>query len=391
MGSKAKIANQLMCKMLSIVPKAKYFVDLFGGGGAMSFCALQHGLKVVYNEKQTSLAEFLQYIVDRASSGQRSRFGLFPEEWYNFVNREDFIKQKDLQTPYSQFVRICYSFGNNQRSYAFSRDIELNKKLGHDIVMFQCVNSLKQFNERNEVNFTISNSKTWNERGLNFKTQWNDHMKRNPVVIDMIVKGIVSNKTQIVPKVKAIWLQDGSVQQLEQLQQLGRLGRLQQLQQLQRLEQLKQLEQLQQLGRLGRLQQLEQLEQLEPFTILNLDYKDVIFNTPIDETVVYLDPPYRGTAKYLEKDTLSAEIDNFFQNHPYTCFMSEYNTPFNPIMTIEKMQTLQNKTITKDNSIRQEKLYINKPLDSLVSDYISMKRILHQSVTTQPLMTAELF
>jgi site-specific DNA-adenine methylase len=49
MGSKRKHANALICKMLEIKPNAKYFYDLFGGGGAMSFAALKKGMMVFYN------------------------------------------------------------------------------------------------------------------------------------------------------------------------------------------------------------------------------------------------------------------------------------------------------------------------------------------------------
>ena len=55
MGSKNKIAEQLMRKMLEIKPNAKYFVDLFGGGGSMSFAALQLGLIFINSLQEKSL------------------------------------------------------------------------------------------------------------------------------------------------------------------------------------------------------------------------------------------------------------------------------------------------------------------------------------------------
>lgn len=77
MGSKNKIALQLFEKMLEIKPKAKYFYDLFGGGGSMSFTALQLGLNVVYNEKQTNLVNFIKYIFERIKSNKKGKFGIF--------------------------------------------------------------------------------------------------------------------------------------------------------------------------------------------------------------------------------------------------------------------------------------------------------------------------
>ena len=320
MGSKNKIATQLMRKMLDEKPKAKYFIDLFGGGGSMSFTAVQMGLKVHYNEKQTSLVNFIDYILERIKTGQGGKYGLFPDDFYKFITREEFNELKEEDSIKGQFARICYSFGNNQRNYLFG-DIEKTKHLLHDIVMFRCKVSLKEFNKLWGVNYTISNAKTWNERKFHCKAEWNQRMK----------------------------IKDCS--KLEMLQQL------QQLEQLEQLERLQQLEQLQQLERLQRLEQLERLEPLNNLTLSNLDYKNVKIETPIDETIVYLDPPYRGTIKYIE-DVFHDEIDDYFKSSPYTCFMSEYKAPFKSILEIKKTQLMHNSKEKRAYALEQ--LYINK-------------------------------
>ena len=58
MGSKNKIAVDLITKMLEVKPNAKYFFDLCGGGGSMSFTASQIGLKTHYNLSKVNLAEY---------------------------------------------------------------------------------------------------------------------------------------------------------------------------------------------------------------------------------------------------------------------------------------------------------------------------------------------
>ena len=116
------------------------------------------------------------------------------------------------------------------------------------------------------------------------------------------------------------------------------------------------LEQLELLQQLERLEQLERLQQLPNFTITNLDFQDVVIETPINETIVYLDPPYRGTADYIES-ALHNEIDNYFINSPYPCFMSEYNAPHKSILEIEKLKLLNNSKETK--SVAIEKLFYN--------------------------------
>ena len=107
----------------------------------------------------------------------------------------------------------------------------------------------------------------------------------------------------------------------------------------------------------GRLD-LEQLEQLPAFTITNLDFQDVKIETPIEETIIYLDPPYRGTAEYKE-NALFDDIDNYFRNSPYACFMSEYNAPFDSVLEIKKESLLNNSNL-KERKYVIEKLYWNK-------------------------------
>ena len=133
---------------------------MFGGGGAMSFFALQIGLKTHYNEKQKGMVDLLNYILERARKCEKGQYGIFPDDFYKFITREEFKVLKDDDSIKGQFARICYSFGNNQKSYAFG-DIEELKHLGHNIVMLQDKEALKEFNEKTGSNFVLSNKKTW--------------------------------------------------------------------------------------------------------------------------------------------------------------------------------------------------------------------------------------
>jgi len=300
MGSKRKIAHQLFEKMLEIKPNAKYFFDLFGGGGAMSFFALQIGLKTHYNEKQKGLVDLINYILQRARNGEKGQYGIFPDDFYDFIDREQFKILKDKDSIKGQFARICYSFGNSQRTYLFGNVEEL-KHLAHNIVVFQDKDALQKFNEALKCNFILSSKKTINQRRSDFAAQVNAGNDRF---------------------------------------------------------ELEQLERLQQLLQLLQLQQLEQLEQFPAFTITNLDFQNVKIETPIKETIVYLDPPYRGTVSYLE-GALHSEIDHYFLNSPYSCFMSEYNAPFDSVLEIKKESLLNNSNL-KERKYVIEKLYWNK-------------------------------
>ena len=84
-GSKSSIADSI----ISFLPKGKRFVDLFGGGFAMSECAHKSGKyeKVLYNE----LNPLLPALIKKAIKGDYNYNRYKPA----FVSREEFDKKKD--------------------------------------------------------------------------------------------------------------------------------------------------------------------------------------------------------------------------------------------------------------------------------------------------------
>ena len=119
MGSKDKIADDI----LSVLPRGKRFVDLFGGGFAMSHAALLSGKyeQVFYNE----LNPLLPKLIKDALAGKYAN----ERRW---ISREDFSRLKDVDG----YVRYIWSFGNRGATYLFGKDQEHIKKLGHDFVCF---------------------------------------------------------------------------------------------------------------------------------------------------------------------------------------------------------------------------------------------------------------
>ena len=177
MGSKSKIADAI----ISALPAGKRFVDLFGGGFAMSHCALLSNKyeRVLYNEINPLLPD----LVRRAIKGDIS---------YEWVSREEFHRRKDTDG----LVKYLWSFGNNGVDYLFGEDIEDIKRAGHEYV----------------VHGTPI-------KGITFPTQ-----------------------TSLIPssyKDRRRELQQASIYELKRCQALERL---EQLQRLERLEQLQRLE-----------------------------------------------------------------------------------------------------------------------------------------------------
>lgn len=57
MGSKRKYADALISRIMDLTPHAKYFYDICGGGGAMTFAALQKGYISMTQSRKMSLLE----------------------------------------------------------------------------------------------------------------------------------------------------------------------------------------------------------------------------------------------------------------------------------------------------------------------------------------------
>ena len=118
-GCKSKYAEQI----LSYIPSADNFYDLFCGGGAITHCALlQNRWKnYIMNDIDKGLS---QLFVDAVNGKYKNE-----KRW---ISREEFFKLKDTDA----YVRYICSFGNNGRDYMFSREIEETKRLGHNAVAF---------------------------------------------------------------------------------------------------------------------------------------------------------------------------------------------------------------------------------------------------------------
>ena len=114
-------------------------------------------------------------------------------------------------------------------------------------------------------------------------------------------------------------------------------------------------ERLQQLEQLEQLQQLQHLEQLQQLDIFNQSAFDVVIDTPIEETIIYLDPPYKSTEKYQE-EVCHDELKRYIENSPYTVYLSSYEFDLPVAHTMKHRSTLNG---TKNNAV-VEKLFCNK-------------------------------
>ena len=293
MGSKQKLSKQIVDFILADNPECKYIYDLFGGGGAISFEFLQRQQvnKVFYNELNTSITELL---IDLLANG-------ITDKYYQWVDRDTFNAHKNDLTWFGGLLQTCWSFGNNQKSYLFGKNIEEHKRLLHEIVVNKCAKSREIFPLK------------FDDEIFNFETV----RKRRLAVMRVVKK---SSRCD--------------------------LERLQHLEHLEHLEQLEQLE------------RLERLERLENLNITNASYDVVEIKTPINQTIIYLDPPYNNTNKYKE-DLCHNALKDYIKNSQYKIYVSGYDNVYdlNCVLEMSHRSTLSS---TNNSKKTIEKLYCNK-------------------------------
>lgn len=117
-GGKSKLADWI----IDLFPPATHFFDLCAGGCSVAHAALLSGkFEHVHANDITDSVELFK----DALNGDLDKYE--PER---FRTREDFFAEKDT----NPYVRIVYSFGNDQYSYLYSREIEPYKKAVHEML-----------------------------------------------------------------------------------------------------------------------------------------------------------------------------------------------------------------------------------------------------------------
>lgn len=290
MGSKTKIARDILKQL----PKGERFVDLFGGGFAMSQCALLSNRykSVWYNDINPLITD----LIKRAISGEFN-YKNFKPPW---VTREEFDKKKDIDG----YIKYCWSFGSGGKSYMFGRHIEPIKKAFHDLVVFG---------------------------------------KRS--------KFFDINYPQIYKNVTADNIHDRRMQLRAFLGGVKKFKKDNGLPQLQRLERLQRMEEFTQIERLQRLENISQY-----IKITNISYDKYQYR---EGDVVYLDPPYEGTAEYDDKFD-SKRFYDWCYSRPYQVWFSSYKISDKRFRVVFAKELNGTFSATNNSCLNFECLYTNK-------------------------------
>lgn len=286
---------KIIASIATMLPPAEHFYDLFGGGFSVSHYMLARRRDKYKHVHYNELNAGIVDLVKRAIAGEYS-YKRFKPEW---ISRERFFADKDRDA----YIRCLWSFGNNQRTYLFGPDIEPYKRSIHQAIVFDDFDALA---------IEVLRFKVWPER---YKTITQRRLYLRNLIEHYRKTGI--------PKCLIPYLPKKALDQLKKLQQL---------------------------------QQLEQLEKLGRLSLTSLDYADVPINP---NSVIYCDPPYKGTAEYLYEFDHNKFLD-WAASMPCPVYISEYDISdprFKCVYQIAKASMLYNSGDKK--KYKQEKLYWN--------------------------------
>ena len=337
-GSKNAIAE----KIIEFLPSGRRFVDLFGGGAAISHCAVLSGKwqKVLYNEYNPLLVD----LIKRAINGD------FKNE-KRWISREDFFRLKEKEG----YIKYCWSFSCAGNCYLYSKEVEPWKKALHyarvlgDTSLFAEF-GIKTDGSRNDIK---KNKEEYKRKyiGWYLKNVLNsqaDFEKLRDNLQGKIKKQKEELRLYLCDALEKSGLKQSDINRRLNTQMsrhwfvrsqwqfptrefynkmreflplkdydevYGYAELLESLESLERLERLESLEILQ------RLQSLESLQSLERLDIKQGSYLDYVYE---DGDIVYCDPPYEGTGNYDKKDFNHAEFYDWVASRPYRVYFSSY-------------------------------------------------------------------
>ena len=368
MGSKNKIVKALIPQL----PSAKYFIDLFAGG-----CAMTHGA-ILSGKYERFIAND---IGDAPSLFQRAINGEFRDE-KRWISRDDFFALKDSD-PY---VRYIWSFGNKGEGYLYSKEIEPYKKAYHfarfgDFSLFdefapygknECGENLRAYIAKNNDKIKADYMRWYLETKLNIKGK----------ELEKAINGTKSDlenesdrlRAYLCDALKSSGLTQSAVNKHLGTQMAGHyFGKSQW--QFPTFEEYKKIQEILPLNKshfecvnflnalrisLERLQSLQSLERLERVEIHQGCYKKVELPKP-SECVIYCDPPYINTAGYLSGSFNHNEFYDWCiekAKQGYKVFISEYDMPrdrFKSVFSVAKRQNLHH---LGAGAIKQEHLFM---------------------------------
>ena len=380
-GSKNSIAKWV----ISNLPASHTFVDLFAGGCAVTHAAILSGKfgRFIAND----ITEYPQVFRDAIDGKYRNEC--------RWISREDFLRLKD-DDPY---VRLCWSFGNDMKTYMYAPEVERFKKHMHAIFSAGTPTSARlawkgfvlefakvrdkigeltqkvlklcaacdvapQYNADGTLNTKAIHTDVFRVKSAYLRKYLQNALKLSGLTQKDVDRRLGNYMGRHYFS-ESQWMLPSS-EQYEKLQEIlpaltipwAPLNeRLQSLERLESLESLESLQSLQSLERLERLQSLERLESLQSLERLKLSRKDYSDVAIPPGATVYCDPPYANTSGYID-DFDHERFYRWLRSMEFPVFVSEYSMPddFICFASIDKACTYSSSKTIK----RVEKMFVHE-------------------------------
>ena len=356
MGSKRKIADDIIREL----PSGEVLVDLFAGGCAITHCALLSGKwrRVIAND----LCDVVRLFADAVAGKYRGE-----RRW---ISREDFFRLKDSD-PY---VRYCWSFGNTGTNYLYAPEIERFKKW-----LWQMAFAPTPADWSTAWRGFVREFSLVREDIARYTTDVEQLCAECDVEVLRCTDGTV-NAAKIKDNVFRVMSADMREYLRDALRQSGRmaadvdrlLGTIgmaghyfgasqwglpteEAYEKMRTIMPALTIPWASLKERLERLQSLQSLQGFQRVALSQKDYRDVVIPAG---SVVYCDPPYKGTREYLTPFDHAAFYD-WLRSRDYPVYVSEYAMPDDFVKIWEK-SVRSTLSATSNSTAAPEGLYLHK-------------------------------
>ncbi len=404
-GSKNMLAERIVAGL----PKAPILVDLFCGGCAVAHAALltQKFGRVHVNDINPLCPELFY----GAATGK------YRDE-KRWISRGEFFRLRGVD-PY---VTFCWSFGNNGRSYLYSKEIEPWKCALHyarvhgnnallgafginsdgsradikahheeykrkyirwwlsqqkysaeelDALIAKCKDDivvqeeqLRQYLLRGLASSGLTQAEVGKRLGTQMqghyfgRSQWQFPTEEHYNKMRTFMPALDKGYNEVIG-LHRLWQSLERLQSLESLQRLESLERLQSLERLESLQRLESLERLQSLERLESLQRLESLERLQSLESLTTSFKSYEAVEIPNGSVVYCDIPYKGTDCYNGADFDHERFYQWAERQSVPVFISSYDMPRDRFDCVAEFAHRSRLSATANNAVK-ERIFVPK-------------------------------
>lgn len=325
-GSRSAIAHDIV----DALPAGTRLVELFCGGCAVTDYA---------RRKTDKYSEFLVNDIDRRNPEvfmKAISCGFLDED--RWISRDDFFRLKETD----DYARICFSFGNNGRTYLYGPQIEPYKRAIHHVVFWEDYTPMQELCPAVvECIHEYCDGRDRKGRRLSLGKAVAEHVKRSNSV----------EYWQSNPMFRAVKVKWSEERRGISSAQSNRGSSLENLERLERLQNLQSLESLE------RLERLQPGEASGHVTATYKDYHDYEYK---EGDVVYCDPPYAGTEGY-GGDFDHGAFWEWARTRTYPVYVSEYLAPddFIPIWEKKKRSLFHPKNMSKSTV---EKLFVHRSM-----------------------------